>query len=234
MPSRNRLRFRDIQGDNLYKDVDRMLDELTREEIRQAYIAVRDTLRKRVQRIEAAGFESPMTQRFQSTYHPIATLEGSRSVRNSQRLEARLVVSMLRDLQSPTGSVQGIRESQSQTLETLHLRGIKWVNEENIRDFGEFMEYARQVGLALIYDSDRIARDIGKYLDKNPGGTPTEWAEAFEGRLKQSEYVQGRVAQARSEAATIAPGQLRNAVRQRQNAMRDQRAEARERRRRKS
>lgn len=59
-------------------------------------------------------------------------------------------------LELKTSSISQIREAQRQALETLQERGYTFVNKGNIREFGEFMEAARQA----------------KVVSANRGGSP--------------------------------------------------------------
>lgn len=51
-------------------------------------------------------------------------------------------------LEMKTSSISQIRESQRQALRTLQERGYSFVNKANIKEFGEFMEAARQQKVA--------------------------------------------------------------------------------------
>lgn len=51
-------------------------------------------------------------------------------------------------LEMRTSSISRIRESQRQALSTLRERGYTFINKGNIREFGEFMETARQAKVA--------------------------------------------------------------------------------------
>lgn len=59
-------------------------------------------------------------------------------------------------LEMKTSSLKEIRTSQKKALETLNQRGYTFVNKSNIREFGEFMESARQQ----------------KVVSSNRGGSP--------------------------------------------------------------
>lgn len=60
-------------------------------------------------------------------------------------------------LEMKTSSLKEIRESQKKALETLNARGYTFLNKSNIKEFGEFMEAARQQ----------------KVISSNRGGSPT-------------------------------------------------------------
>lgn len=59
-------------------------------------------------------------------------------------------------LEMKTSSLKEIRTSQKKALETLNQRGYTFLNKSNIREFGEFMESARQQ----------------KVVSSNRGGSP--------------------------------------------------------------
>lgn len=59
-------------------------------------------------------------------------------------------------LEMKTSSISQIRESQRQALRTLQERGYSFVTKSNIKEFGEFMESARQA----------------KVVSSNRGGSP--------------------------------------------------------------
>lgn len=60
-------------------------------------------------------------------------------------------------LELKTSSLKEIRSSQKKALETLNARGYTFLNKSNIKEFGEFMEAARQQ----------------KVISSNRGGSPT-------------------------------------------------------------
>ena len=66
-------------------------------------------------------------------------------------------------LEMKTSSLKEIRTSQKKALETLNQRGYAFLNKSNIREFGEFMESARQQ----------------KVVSSNRGGSPVI-AELYE------------------------------------------------------
>lgn len=81
-------------------------------------------------------------------------------------------------LEMKTSSISQIRESQRQALKTLQERGYSFVNKSNIKEFGEFMEAARQQ----------------KVVSNNRGGSPTivELYETVKRLQMSPEQVQRR------------------------------------------
>lgn len=219
------LTFKSIRGDSLYYDVDRLLDELTPKQVQEAYTVARAAFRKRVRRIEKEGFESPMVDKFKSTYKSYSDIAKSPSTRGVTKTAARLLVSLMYDIERPTASVSGVREIRESTIATLKDRGFTRINEENIDEFGRFMEYARQTGLALIYDSNRIAKSIQTHINRKGHGDEAEWYDLFVDRLGQSEAAVERRKAAYNAAHRIKSTNLRNIVRQVQDEKRKQKLE---------
>lgn len=83
-------------------------------------------------------------------------------------------------LEMKTSSISQIRESQRRALKTLQERGYSFVNKSNIKEFGEFMEAARQQ----------------KVVSDNRGGSPTivELYETAKRLQMPPEQVQRRFA----------------------------------------
>lgn len=68
----------------------------------------------------------------------------------------RALANVYHFLEMKTSSISDIRASQRQALKTLNDRGYTFLNKSNIREFGEFMESARQQ----------------KVVSSNRGGSP--------------------------------------------------------------
>lgn len=83
-------------------------------------------------------------------------------------------------LQMKTSSIGSIRASQREALKTLQSRGYDFINKGNIREFGEFMESARQQ----------------KVVSDNRGGSPpiVELYETVKRLQMPPEQVQKRFA----------------------------------------
>ena len=83
-------------------------------------------------------------------------------------------------LEMKTSSIGSIRASQRNAIKTLNERGYGFINKGNIREFGEFMEAARQQ----------------KVVSDNRGGSPTivELYETVKRLQMPPEQVQRRFA----------------------------------------
>lgn len=80
-----------------------------------------------------------------------------------------------------TSSISAIRSARREALETLQDRGFAFVNKSNIREFGEFMESARQQQLVIknAGGSDPIAKfyETVKRLALDPKEVERNFAE---------------------------------------------------------
>ena len=176
--ARQRISYADIRTDSLYRDVDRLLDELTPGQLRQAYTAARSVLQKRVVRIEQAGLESPVVESFRSSVPTLATIAEHTQKAKTDKFIARQLVRVLNILDQPTASVKELKSINARTASTLNtLLGLNesgsMLSTGNLKEFGHFMEYARSIRLALLYDSRDIAQPIADYIADTPGDQRT-------------------------------------------------------------
>lgn len=121
-------------------------------ELRKEYSRLRSIARKRLERIAETKYVNSATYKYNAgVYIPLA------AVSNKNELSA-LLSSVTRFLTAKTGSLTGLREATTGTIETLHESGYTWINEENLRLFGDFMDYARNLMQGKLLDSDRVAK----------------------------------------------------------------------------
>lgn len=75
-------------------------------------------------------------------------------------------------------SVTGLSEHQEKTLAGLHkTRAYRWINEDNLRQFSEFMDWSRAVSSSKVYDSKRVTQWWKKNKDKF--GSAEELQQAY-------------------------------------------------------
>lgn len=112
-------------------------------EARAEYSRLRSAAVKRLQRL--SGTEGERYSAFR-----MYGKEGFPSLpKNASASEVgRALADVHHFLEMKTSSISQIRESQRQALRTLQERGYSFVNKSNIREFGEFMEAARQQKVA--------------------------------------------------------------------------------------
>lgn len=116
---------------------------LTIQEARAEYSRLRSAAVKRLQRL--SGTEGERYSAF-SMYGK----EGFPSLpKNASASEVgRALADVYHFLEMKTSSIGSIRASQRNAIKTLNERGYDFINKGNIREFGEFMEAARQQKVA--------------------------------------------------------------------------------------
>ena len=67
------------------------------------------------------------------------------------------LASIYRFLSKRVSSVTGLREQAQSALKKLHEHGYLFVNNNNLQEFGRFMEATRLSAEAMRYDSERVA-----------------------------------------------------------------------------
>ena len=80
---------------------------------------------------------------------------------NASKVESGELIRHIEDLQiytrSQLSTVEGMSEFVDSTLSTLHRHGYNFVNETNLSDFGEFMNFFRDKNDAKAYPSNEVA-----------------------------------------------------------------------------
>lgn len=218
--ARQRLSYADIKADSLYRDVDRLLSELTPAQLRQAYTAARSTLQKRVVRIEQAGLDSPVVERFYSSVPTLASIAQHTQKGKTDKFIARQLVRVLNTLDQPSASVKELKESRRRGVETLNtVLGIdesgSAITTTTVKEFGHFMEYARSIGVALLYDSRDIAESIADYIADTPEDRRTMegWRAYFNAFMDMNAEAEERQRAMERELRGIGSGEIRQRVR---------------------
>lgn len=144
-------------------------------EARAEYARLRSAAVKRLQRLSGTEGERYTAFRMYGK-------EGFPSLpRNASASEVgRALADVYHFLEMKTSSIGAIRASQREAIKTLQSRGYDFINKGNIREFGEFMEAARQQ----------------KVVSDNRGGSPTivELYETVKRLQMPPEQVQHRFA----------------------------------------
>ena len=120
-------------------------------EVRKEYSKLRDIARKRLQRLEAAGYTETEAYRRNVNHYPKL-----KDIKTKSELAQRLS-DLSRFIASSQSTVSGIKEREQKVLEKLHENQYNFVNESNLKDFGEFMEAYRDQMLDMEYDSGDAA-----------------------------------------------------------------------------
>ena len=144
---------------------------LTETEMRKEYSYLRSIANKRLSRFPGTEFEEAQSYRRNvGKFVPLSEISSKREL-----------ILKLYDVKKFTtaksSSVSGLRAMQRQALETARERGLTWLNKNNLKAFGEFMEEARVKGYAKLYGSERIAELFGTATKK--GLDPQKLFEDF-------------------------------------------------------
>lgn len=129
-------------------------------EVRKEYTRLRDISQKRLKRLAAAGYTETDVYKKNVTHYPKL-----KDIKTKSELAQRLS-DLSRFVGSSQSTVKGIKEREQKVLKTLRKSGYKYVNESNLSDFGEFMEYYRDAMYDLEYDSGDAA-DLYTVVEKN-------------------------------------------------------------------
>lgn len=129
-------------------------------EVRKEYTRLRDISQKRLKRLAAAGYTDTDVYKKNVSHYPKL-----KDIKTKSELAQRLS-DLSRFVASSQSTVKGLKEREQKVLKTLRKSGYKYVNESNLSDFGEFMEYYRDAMYDLEYDSGDAA-DLYTVVEKN-------------------------------------------------------------------
>ena len=128
---------------------------LTPEEMRSHYSYLRKIANKRLQRFVGSEFEDA-----QSYIKNVGKFVPLSDINNERELMFKLY-EVNKFVRARSSSVTGLRQIRNETIETFHDRGFTWVNKNNIKQFGEYLEYMRAKYGAKQFDSERAAELFG-------------------------------------------------------------------------
>lgn len=121
---------------------------MKQEKVNKTYSELRKIANKRAMRMERAGMDTE----FAGVYFPKISSLDEEGVRAA-------LASVSRFLRDPRSLIKGYRKQESLMLKSLQESGYDFVNETNLKKFGEFMEWARaRMGANdRVFGSDRVA-----------------------------------------------------------------------------
>lgn len=125
--------------------------------LRQEYTRLRDIAHKRLGRLESAGFTP---REFQKGVPRL------RDVRGNQSEFALNLAALYNFVQNPQSLVSGAKLARRKTVEALAERGMDFVTEKNIQQFGTFMELFRLSGAEKIFNYS----DLGQAFQQVTSG----------------------------------------------------------------
>lgn len=143
--------------------------------LRKEYTRLRDIAQKRVKRLEASEFkDSFKTSQYAGGFKRLKELDRAGLSREIYRV-AKFV-------NSPTSTISGMKKTRKKTVETLRKHGYVNITEQNLTEFGEFMELVRTREVSRYYDSERASTWYDEiYLaGENEEGPGEMWDEFME------------------------------------------------------
>lgn len=122
---------------------------LTPAEMRSHYSYLRHIANRRLQNFVGSEFEDA-----QSYIKNVGKFVPLSEINNERELMFKLY-EVNKFVRARSSSVTGLKQIRNETIETLHDKGITWINKSNIKDFGDYMEYMRTKYKSKQYDSKR-------------------------------------------------------------------------------
>lgn len=122
---------------------------LTPEEMRSHYSYLRKIANKRLRNFVGTEFEDA-----QSYIKNVGKFVPLSEINNERELMFKLY-EVNKFVRARSSSVLGLKQIRSEAIETLHDKGITWVNRGNYKQFADYMEYMRTKYKSKQYDSKR-------------------------------------------------------------------------------
>ena len=124
---------------------------LTPQEMRTHYSYLRKIANKRLKNFVGSEFEDA-----QSYIKNVGKFVPLSEINNERELMFKLY-EVNKFVRARSSSVTGLKQIRNETIETFHDKGFTWVNKNNIKQFGDYMEYMRAKYGARQFDSERAA-----------------------------------------------------------------------------
>ena len=122
---------------------------LTPVEMKSHYSYLRKVANKRLQRFVGSEFEDA-----QSYIKNVGKFVPLSEINNERELMFKLY-EVNKFVRARSSSVTGLKQIRNEAIETLHDKGITWINKSNYKEFCEYMEYMRTKYKSKQYDSKR-------------------------------------------------------------------------------
>lgn len=122
---------------------------LTPQEMKSHYNYLRNVANKRLQSFAGSEFEDA-----QSYIKNVGKFVPLSQINNERELMFKLY-EVSKFVRARSSSVTGLKQIRREAIETLHDKGITWVNPGNYKQFAEYMEYMRTKYKSKQYDSKR-------------------------------------------------------------------------------
>lgn len=151
-------------------------------EMRKQYTYFRDIAMKRLKRLGESEFaDSQAYLKNINQFKPLSRIE------TQAELEKRLYT-VQKFLRSKGSTISGQKAIRKKAVEAAHEKGLDFINESNIADFGQYMDYLRAKYKGAQFDSERALRLFT--ASKKKDVDPLEVAEDFEYWKKNVSYFE--------------------------------------------
>lgn len=151
--------------------------------IRKDYSRMRKIAQKRLKRFEGTEWVDSDVYRYNKN-----RFKRLDQIKTAGEL-ALLTVEVQRFLQSPTGSITGLKKQRTDIIAQMHEHGYTWITAKNFRQFTKFMDKLRSSGIARMFDSERLGEMLSESVEQ--GVTADELARDFE-KFVAKEVKSGR------------------------------------------
>lgn len=145
---------------------------LTVKEMRKQYTYFRDIAMKRLKRLGESEFADS-----QPYLKNIKQFKSLSQIETESELITRLYT-VQKFLRSKGSTISGQKEIRKKAVEAAQEKGLDFINESNIADFGQYMDYLRAKYKGKQFDSERAVRLFVAATKK--GIDPMEVAKDFE------------------------------------------------------
>lgn len=156
-------------------------------EIRKEYTRLRDILNKRIKRIQESDFKNQgIAGKFPGGLPKLADITPEDLPYMLQQAATALT--------SKSGSLKGLQQRKQSAVESFRERGYTQINESNFNEFVNFLEEAKDRGIAKVYGSDYI---VNMYENSQAIGiSPDEIMKDFDwwaANIEKAEQAQIRL-----------------------------------------
>ena len=144
--------------------------------VRKEYSRLRDVAQKRLKRLEKKAPKSKAYKKYKNSFKKLKDIE------TPEELASRLST-LARFVQNKETTLKGYKEAKLKKIATLKEHDFDFVTEDNLEEFGDFMEEFRNLLLDMEYDSsdaaelfgivqkkklkpEKVKKNFEKYLDK--------------------------------------------------------------------
>ena len=156
---------------------------LTPEEMRTHYSYLRHIANRRLKTFVGSEFEDA-----QSYIKNVGKFVPLSEINNERELMFKLY-EVNKFVRARSSSVSGLKQIRNETIDEFHDRGFTWINKNNIKQFGDYMEYLRIKYGAKQFDSERAAELFGMIATKQIGLNVEDVQRDFKYWVKRSDKL---------------------------------------------